>query len=165
MKRPFLNKLGTALNTIGSLGVGYYLAKITLISQIDTTTLSPELLDDANVVRFLGCVIVLMIGLLLRIRDLRDREAFDGQLVQTASQIQHDRDVLQERVDDIEGVFDGVVARVIDEKLNEDLSDLIRETANQVYDARQVIDEHTPVDITGRPSDGGPKEGNWNEFS
>lgn len=69
MKRPLVNKLGTALNTIGSLGVGYYVASLNILSDplLRELTLQQHL-------QFLGALALLVVGLILRINDLRTRK-------------------------------------------------------------------------------------------
>lgn len=151
MQRPFVNKLGTLLNTVGSLGVGYYLAKFTVFERPLLPILN-GLTVEQNL-QLLGSIIILAIGLLLRVRDLRDREAFDANLVHDAEVVREIANRAHDRLSNTESILDDLVARAINEKIDQEWESMTRDIANEVYDARRVIDETAfdARDIIGKP--------------
>lgn len=73
----FFIKLGTVFNTIGSFGVGYYVAKFNLLDP--TVLVSPDgvilhTLDYIQNLQLFGSIIILGIGLILRTRDILNRK-------------------------------------------------------------------------------------------
>ena len=132
MKRSLINKLGTAMNTIGSLGVGYYAAKFHLLQDIRAF----DILDQTQWVQFAGSVFILGIGLVLRIRDLVERKHETDELKKEADWADEVSDQntervneLQDRLEDTEGLLDTVIRRVVLAELPEIVEDYLENRA------------------------------------
>lgn len=124
MKRSLINKLGTSFNIIGSLGVGYYAGKFGLF--IEPTTI----LGNTELVQISGSFVILLIGVVLRVRDIRSHSQKERDLVgevkwaENIADQQTDRfNEAQDQLDATERLFDTVVRRVI----LEDLPKLVEE--------------------------------------
>ena len=134
MKRSLINKLGTALNTIGSLGVGYYVAKFHLLQDLRAF----EILEGKQWLMIGGSLLVLTIGLILRIRDLINRKHEEedlrkevGWAEEVADQNAEHANELQDRLEDAEGLLDTVVRRVVMAELPNLVEDYLENKAEK----------------------------------
>ena len=135
MQRSLLNKLGTILNTVGSLGTGYYAAKFNIVLEPTVVSVLPP--EDLS--KLIGTALLLVIGLTLRVRDLRARSheetVREQEFLREKTKLVHVLDDLedeheekqkhliselentQNRLADVEGLLETVVERVVDRKL------------------------------------------------
>ena len=134
MKRSLINKLGTILNTVGSLGIGYYVAKFHLLQYLRAF----DLLETSHWVLLLSFGLVLGIGLTLRLRDLIERKHQEeglskevGWAEEVADQNAEHANDLQDRLEDTERLLELVVRRVVIDELPPLVEDYLENKAEK----------------------------------
>ena len=125
MKRPLINKLGTAMNTIGSLGVGYYIAKLSILNNIDFTNPNLEqvagALQPASSFPLAVCLLILAGGLFLRIRDLVSRHQEEVMTEGALQMARGDVCELENRICDLQTLLEVTLDDVVGKRVTEEL--------------------------------------------
>jgi len=130
MKRSLVNKLGTAMNTIGAAGVGYYAAKFHLLQD----SRAFEILEGDQLLMIGGSCLILLVGLILRIRDLIQRKKEEDGLVQdyqmatnTATTALDEMHKAEDRLEDSQQLFETVLQRVVRDALPDMVEDYLKD--------------------------------------
>lgn len=129
------NKLGTVLNTLGSLGTGWFGSKL---ATVDLTAIDlNQLLNWEVGYPLIISISLLLSGLLLRIRDILDK----NQKLETESSLrenaQHTNKMLGNRLNDLNQILEAAIENVIKERLPELIrSELQKELRDKSEDAR-----------------------------
>lgn len=107
----FVNKLGTVMNTVGSLGLGYYGGTTGLF-----TGSFPGFDLMSHYPLYISCII-LAVGLGLRVANIVERDAELKKYQANAQHFQHESSEFEHRLDDMNDSFDAAVDRSILKKL------------------------------------------------
>lgn len=109
------NKLGTVLNTLGSLGTGWFGSKLVTI---DLTTVDINQLLNWDVgYPLIISISVLFLGLLLRIRDIIDKNQKLEAENRIVKRFQDTNKLLTNRLDDLNQILEATIETVIKKKL------------------------------------------------
>lgn len=128
-----INKLGTVMNTIGSLGVGWY-AAILARTQAPFPTNFTDTFEN-NWWGLLAFGALLAAGLIIRIKDIRAKARALKDEEQTNALMEQDLHDYEDRLYDAQHLIEGAVAKVVRDTLPEIVAEEVKKQLHDPTDA------------------------------
>lgn len=134
-----INKFGTLMNTIGSLGVGWYAAIIVKAGEgipASVTTVSE------NWWGLTAFAAILVLGLALRVKDIRAKHKSIRDEEQTNALMEQDLHDYENRLHDVQSLIEDAVANIVSDKLSEIVT---KEVEKQLHNRNDRSEFEIPV--------------------